>query len=413
MKKAEFDWAVVGGGISGVALSEMLSRNGHSVIILEKNSKLASETTKEFHEWLHTGVLFSLVPDNFSTTRYLLGALDDLLEFYSSFGGMNITKLEQGLQIRDEGWFNKDWIYYNYRNRPTNPAWMYSVAKSILLSETISNHDWLRRHAGGDEIIAKLKTDKIIKKMLSIYKQKNKYISIKSSDFTINSRKLLAELLSAAMANGTKVYCENAFERISEYANYVKIRTQNGEYSAKNVVFCSPDLIAKLFGSKIKYGYAPMGVFEGVPDDQKSFVNLDFYTRNCINLLRKKDGLGLAGGITVNKQSDVKDYFDYVHSEHIKLNPSLRLINNYVGVKKELVDANFKRNYQYHIQKNSERQWSVVLGKFSLFASLAVEFYRRVYSVNPVLSKGLAMNTESKKLIEPTFWAEITSTEEM
>ena len=91
MDEKEFDWIVVGGGIAGISISEMLSRNGKSVLVLDKNKTLASETTKEFHEWWHTGVLFSLVPDYFSTTRYLLGALDDLLEYYSGFTGMNIA----------------------------------------------------------------------------------------------------------------------------------------------------------------------------------------------------------------------------------------------------------------------------------------------------------------------------------
>ena len=35
-----YDWIVVGGGIAGISLSEILTREGHSVALLEKNSKL-------------------------------------------------------------------------------------------------------------------------------------------------------------------------------------------------------------------------------------------------------------------------------------------------------------------------------------------------------------------------------------
>ena len=40
MKK--FDWIVVGGGIAGISIAEILTRQGHSVAIVEKKKKLAS-----------------------------------------------------------------------------------------------------------------------------------------------------------------------------------------------------------------------------------------------------------------------------------------------------------------------------------------------------------------------------------
>ena len=83
-----YDWIIVGGGISGISISEILCREGKSVLLLEKNSKLASETSKDFHEWVHSGALYTLVPDNLLTLRYLLGATDDIAEYYSSFSRM-------------------------------------------------------------------------------------------------------------------------------------------------------------------------------------------------------------------------------------------------------------------------------------------------------------------------------------
>ena len=81
--KSSYDWIVIGGGISGIAISEILTRENKSVLLLEKNSELASETSKDFHEWVHSGALYTLVPDNLLTLRYLLGATDDLIEYYS------------------------------------------------------------------------------------------------------------------------------------------------------------------------------------------------------------------------------------------------------------------------------------------------------------------------------------------
>ena len=85
-----FDWIIVGGGIAGISLSEILTREGHSVALIEKKNKLASATTREFHEWFHTGSLYTLLKDDMKTLKYILGSLDDLLEFYSSFPKMNL-----------------------------------------------------------------------------------------------------------------------------------------------------------------------------------------------------------------------------------------------------------------------------------------------------------------------------------
>ena len=60
---SSYDWIVIGGGISGIAISEILTRENKSVLLLEKNSELASETSKDFHEWVHSGALYTLVPD--------------------------------------------------------------------------------------------------------------------------------------------------------------------------------------------------------------------------------------------------------------------------------------------------------------------------------------------------------------
>ena len=101
-----YDWIVVGGGISGIAIAEILCRGGKSVLLLEKNDKLASETSKIFHEWLHSGSLYSLTPDRLLTLKYLLGAKDDLFEYYGSFSRMNLKPLESGIQVNNPGWFN-------------------------------------------------------------------------------------------------------------------------------------------------------------------------------------------------------------------------------------------------------------------------------------------------------------------
>ena len=83
---------------------------------------------------------------------------------------------------------------------------------------------------------------------------------------------------------------------IKEFDKFVYAITQKRQYISKNIVICSPDLLAKLMNVEIKIGYAPIAIAANIPEDEKSFVELDYYPRRCINLLRKENGIGQIGG---------------------------------------------------------------------------------------------------------------------
>ena len=36
----DIDWVIVGGGIAGIAASEILTRNGHKVVLIEKEEEI-------------------------------------------------------------------------------------------------------------------------------------------------------------------------------------------------------------------------------------------------------------------------------------------------------------------------------------------------------------------------------------
>ena len=401
------DWIIIGGGISGISLMEVLSRQGKSVILFEKNKKLASETSKDFHEWVHSGALYTLVPDNLLTLRYLLGATDDIMEFYSSFPAMNLLPSEEGVKIDNVGWFNKDKIEFRYRSHKFNPVWLSMVSRSISIIELMSKHDWLRRRAGSEYGNSKVKINHRFNKIFDQIANKNKFLSIESPDFTMNSRNLLSDLLLQASYNGAEYKVNTKVNSIKEKNSIVEVEADEKIYKAKNIVITSPDAISDFLGTPIKESFAPMAIVKGVPDEEKSFVELDYYPKKCINLLKKKNNIGQVGGITLNKQSDIRDYQSYLIKEHMKRNPSIEVIDTYVGVKKELIQKKEDRNYLYHINQNSSNIWSVVLGKFTLAFSMAPEFYRRVYNENPSKFFETLKYSEICEDLSKTAWQEL------
>ena len=413
-----FDWIVVGGGVAGISLSEILTREGHSVALIEKKNKLASATTREFHEWFHTGSLYTLLKDDMKTLKYILGSLDDLLEFYSSFPKMNLRPTDKGLKIADnnKGWFSPNYINFKYRlkNRKLILPWLYAIARSIALIDGIRKHDWLRRRAGILESVTTEYYFSILKNLLKIAASSNKFYKIETTDFTTNSRDLLKDMIATAEKNGLEIFTKNELLEIKNSNNNIIANCSNDNFQAKNMVVCLGDEIEKFSDLKINKSYAPIAVVKNIKADTKSFVELDCFKKNCINIVTKGKSFGLIGGISLSKKVEVQKYFDFMINEHKKLNPGIEILEKYIGVKNEIFQKKENRNYLFHINPSRKYKnvWSVIPGKFTLVFSMAPEFYRIVYKKNPRKFFNTSSDTGNfSHLIEETVWGEIQKKE--
>ena len=413
-----FDWIVVGGGVAGISLSEILTREGHSVALIEKKNKLASATTREFHEWFHTGSLYTLLKDDMKTLKYILGSLDDLLEFYSSFPKMNLRPTDKGLKIADnnKGWFSPNYINFKYRlkNRKLILPWLYTIARSIALIDGIRKHDWLRRRAGILESVTTEYYFSILKNLLKIAASSNKFYKIETTDFTTNSRDLLKDMIATAEKNGLEIFTKNELLEIKNSNNNIIANCSNDNFQAKNMVVCLGDEIEKFSDLKINKSYAPIAVVKNIKADTKSFVELDCFKKNCINIVTKGKSFGLIGGISLSKKVEVQKYFDFMINEHKKLNPGIEILEKYIGVKNEIFQKKENRNYLFHINPSRKYKnvWSVIPGKFTLVFSMAPEFYRIVYKKNPRKFFNTSSDTGNfSHLIEETVWGEIQKKE--
>ena len=408
-----YDWIIVGGGIAGISVAEILSREGHSVALIEKNKKLASVATKEFHEWVHTGSLYTLVEDQMKTLKYILGSLDDLLEFYSSYKNMNISPTAKGLEINEskDGWFNKNYINFKYRlkNRKFLLNWIYSVSRSIALIEGIRKHDWLRRRAGIIESVTSEYYAPILKNFFRILFTSEKFFQIKSTDFTTNSRLLLRDLLSTSIKNGVEVFTDNELIDIQNNKNGVIAKCKKGEINGKQIALCVGGSVEKFTKTKLKKSYAPIAVVKNVPVETESFVELDYFKKTCINIITKGSSYGMIGGISLSNKDNVEKYFEYMINEHKKANPNIDILEKYVGVKNEIISKGESRNYIFHINQDHENKniWSIIPGKFTLAFSLAPEFYRLVYNKNPRKFFETHPNTNTTDIIDETVWGEV------
>ena len=91
----------------------------------------------------------------------------------------------------------------------------------------------------------------------------------------------------------------------------------------------------------------------------------------------------MLGGISFKSKERCPPYIDYIIKEHKKLNPKLKTLDSYIGVKTEFLFKNQDRNYIFNIFKDLDSGiWTLVPGKFSLAFSMATEFFRQISSSN-------------------------------
>ena len=407
----KYEWVIIGGGVSGIVLSEILTREGHNVLLIDKGEKLAGETTKIFHEWIHTGSLYTLVPDKLITLKFLLGAIDDLLEYYSCFERMNLKPTESGLAIDgSSGWFSPNYITFRYRRRRLNLPWCLTIARSAYLINQIKKHDWLRRRAGVIDEFKEKKLRSIVNNLKELIKGNGKFYDIECSDFTTNSRNILRDLIATAINNNLELSLDNPVLKIENHNGQKVVVTEKSTIKASNVIICAGKNIPDFIDVDVKTSIAPIAVVKGLDNDAKSFVELDYVVKNCINLITKPNGTGLIGGISVNNEDEAQEYIEYVIERHKKLNKNIKVVGTYFGYKNEIVFKNQDRNYLFHIVPTGSGIWAVVPGKFTLGFSLAAEFYRRVYKKNPRKFFSTVTDAgECEQYVSDTLWHELVN----
>lgn len=412
-KEIEYEWAIVGGGVVGIFIAEILTREGHSVVLIEKNEKLASETTREFHEWIHMGSLYTLIPDNLMTLKFLLGSIDDILDFYGSYQGMNLVPTESGLEMKkNEGaWFNKNYIHFKFRigQRKLTFPWLFGIARAVFLIDRIKEHDWLRKR-GGILDPFKLRLGEVYKILLKLIKLPTKFFDYQTPDFTTNSRNLLNDILIAAKNKNLKISVANEFIDYRKEGDVIIVNGKKESFKVKSIVFTNGENIASQIASRVKVSYAPMAVIKNVSAETSSFVELDYYPKNCINILTKEDGVALIGGISFSDIDKCDKYIEEVIEKHREYNPDLEVLHKYVGKKSEVIlNQKDNRNYLYHILAIKDNVWGIIPGKFTLAFSIAPEFYRRVYKRNPVKTNTAAPgNLQKSELMSNTTWYDVS-----
>ncbi len=405
------DFAVVGGGIAGLAIAELLQRSGASVLLVEKNARLCGEASAEQQGWFHTGALYAALPNQFFL-RALVGNLDDLMDYYGDFPAMNL-RVEKHLSttIR-EGWFSNRTNFYAYTGL-RGVSWSWKLPWLVALNRARQRMSWYEG----------LDASRSVSRQLGIRTKPTKYVMhasrlganlehvafvLKSRDRGLNAPWIISDLARSFLANGGQVRLQTSVVGVEPGALAVEEGEQRtrARITARHIVLAAGKE-SRAFDPMIRVFASPILVVRPALTDVNFVYMTPHMPRTLNHLFHRTDGIeySVLGNATYFDATTGADpYRDqaWTHMTGVarRLFPGFDECQAalYFGYKTEVTSSSSIRNYLYHIL-DRDGYTLALPGKFSLCFSLAVNVCRH-FGIEPVERVRLAPSESVLGLIE-------------
>jgi glycine/D-amino acid oxidase-like deaminating enzyme len=421
MSAADYDYVIVGGGIAGLAIAEIFARSGRSVVLIERNAQLCQETSATQHGWFHFGSLYSIFPQN-QFLRTMVGGVEDLLEYYSGFPGMNIQVSKEGrlaFPQYEGAWLRDEAIEYIVcaRNDPdfdmSSFEGMRQYAKKVFflltwemaIKQFVSRHQRFHKHnwAGATPASQWIPRAGFADYSRGVITKPNHpgvsldidtHFRIVGYDRPMRATAIITDLVRSLVASGGSIRTLTEIERIDRTASVSRLHVKGGEsITARTVILSAGKWVGRFLprSEDVKVVASPLLVtFPAVADT--NFVRMTPFVEKSLNHLHHEvDGLrySLIGG---GYFADPKDPSAIARAKERLVTmargvfPKLQeaqVLETYLGYKTEIVAKSGERNYQYFIREVNDNLYAAMPGKFSLAFSLAVNLYRRLTGEAP------------------------------
>ena len=393
---ASFDFAVVGGGIAGLAIAELLQRSGVSVALFEKNPTLCGEASAEQQGWFHTGALYAALPENFFC-RTMVGNLDDLVDYYSGFPNMNLRIDKHISSVSQHGWFSNRTNFYAY-TALRGVQWHWKIPWAVALYRAKRRMSWFETLDASRSLSHQLGFGGA--KPLR-YVQHNSPLGVdledvafvlKSRDRAMDTTLIAEDLLRSFLATGGTLLTQTRVLSI-ERGRLEARRGLSGQpvsYSARHIVVATGKESAA-FEASARVLISPLLVVAPALTDL-NFVRMSPHMRDTINHVYHRQG-ELEYSVMGNAiYYDAQQWSEGLKQEVFRHMTRLarRVLGNFeesraqlfFGSKTEVGGTRSMRNYLYKIIDRGDYTLALP-GKFSLCFSLAANVCRH-FGIEPV-----------------------------
>jgi glycine/D-amino acid oxidase-like deaminating enzyme len=382
---------VLGSGIAGLSLAEVLTRNGWTITLLDTASELGGDASRSTQNWFHTGWLYAAMP----TKDAMLGCYRALKLFRQMYGRVlprEILNLEfsegaPGYPASEHGWFSSERVHYVYATAATELSRLQRLTWKRHLEEVA----FRRLRALGYATEATQVLDPDLTSLLNYWEGEPRghesYTVVRSTDARINTRRVLNTLLSL-LGDNAQVYAGAEYS-LGMRGNRTSVRI-DGEIHV-------PDLVVMATGRSIadqltELGYEKLArCFKSVCspivvlDRALELPNFIRFTPNLpatVNHIKYEiEGVGLRstlGSYDYFPVDSAPDISPFVSKVCNRLDvPVSHVASTYYGTKTEFTGPS-ERRYNHALERVNDNTYFAIPGKFSQFPLLAHEFSKRV-----------------------------------
>jgi glycine/D-amino acid oxidase-like deaminating enzyme len=378
---------VLGSGIAGLSLAEILSRNGWRITLLDTAQELGGDASRCTQNWFHTGWLYAALPSKAA----MLGCNRALRCFHGMYGSVvdaEVLNLECGEQpvgypASDRGWFSAEWVHYAYATATAD----LSPMQRLFWKTHLHAVAFRRLRALGYDASVTSSLEPGLMALLNYWENSEaghrNYHVVRSTDAQINTRRVLNTLLSLlgdraqvipgaqyslTTAGGRSAVC---LEGETHIPDLVVMAT--GKSLAPQLLELGHGKLA----SRFKSVCSPIVVLNRALD-LPNFIRFTPNLPTTVNHIKYEiDGVGqrsTLGSYDYFPAGQAPDISPFANRMCKRLNISTSDVASvYYGTKTEFVGS-MKRRYNHAIERVNENTYFAIPGKFSQFPLLAREF---------------------------------------
>ena len=363
----------------------------------------------------------------------MIGGVEDLLQYYLGFPGMNIALMDRGhlsFPQADGAWFRDEPIEYivcarndpDFDMRSFNGLQDYAkklfflITWEMAIKQFISHHQRFHKHNWAAAVAASqwipragwmdYSRDVITKpNNPGINLDRDTHFRIVGYDRPMRAPRIISDLVRSFLGSGGEVKTGTKVERVVRTGKTTRLETPVGSIVASTVLVAAGRWTGGFLNrtESVKVVSSPLLVVYPAVSNT-NFVRMTPFVEKSINHLNHDingHSYSLIGGGYFADPDDAEAVA--VASEQLlamarTVFPKMvgaTVLEAYLGCKTEIVPRGGERNYQYFIRKVDDGMFILLPGKFSLAFSLAVNAYKRLTSKEPASHIRLAREADS------------------
>lgn len=379
------DFIVVGAGIAGIAIAEILQRSGQHVLLLEAENILASVASSQHQSWFHTGALYAAFPNN-NIFKSLIRNLNCIRYYYNGFPNMNLGQDQCIFDIENDGWFGKNRTFYFYVSPAEKEISLYKkpfwYLATLIAKSRLAWFDSIDLSGKINRKLSRLypsfglsRSNKL--KCFDSWFERAPTVLI-SYDRLLNSTLIINDLIKSFLYFGGTIKLKSKVKKINK--NTLVINDSEC-LEAKNIILTTGKALKYFVGNdRIRVIKSPMLVVAPALSDV-NFVRLSINPSKIFNHYCHETSEGyysVIGNAEYYKENELIDLdvlkFNLLNEANKFFGTSAKLSNSelFFGYKTELPNIGQLRNYLYHFVEQ-DNHIIALPGKLSFAFSLAVQ----------------------------------------